>query len=242
MMTEIISELVTGLPMLANETNQTSSEDALVTFCSEDEGNLVVETGLGVCYLHVMDTPIDKIRMVGEGVLVVMGIYFILKVNSSHTISFIQSSINQRKCLCGRLCTSSPSLVGGFSCRTWFFVLPGSPSSSPAFLFRSTKIYFWFLDFAWKLSESSHIQYNVKSIQDKLKLRIILSSWTILLSNIVMHTKKSNTDLYTLSLVLPLWCRGCSPAGRKSGFRYGFPDWCAFKETFSSCLLECDIC
>ena len=98
MMTEIISELVTGLPMLANETNQTSSEDALVTFCSEDEGNLVVETGLGVCYLHVMDTPIDKIRMVGEGVLVVMGIYFILKVNSSHTISFIQSSINQKNC------------------------------------------------------------------------------------------------------------------------------------------------
>ena len=79
MMTEIISGLVTGLPILANETNQTS-EESLVTSCGEGEGDLVIETGLGVCYLHVMDTPIDKIRMAGEVVLVVMGIYFILKV------------------------------------------------------------------------------------------------------------------------------------------------------------------
>ena len=97
MMAEIISGLVTGLPMLANETNQTSSEEALVSFCNDDEGDLVVETGLGVCYLHVMDTPVDKIRMAGEVVLVVMGIYFILKVNLTHIIAFIKFSINHRK-------------------------------------------------------------------------------------------------------------------------------------------------
>ena len=80
MMTEIISGQVAGLPMLSNETNQTSSEESLVTSCSDGEGDFVVETGLGVCYLHVMATPIDKVRMAGEAVLVVMGVYFILKV------------------------------------------------------------------------------------------------------------------------------------------------------------------
>ena len=108
-------------------------------------------------------------------------------ISYSRLIHHIQShSFNPastRKTVFGRLCTSSPSLVGGFSCRTWFFVLPGSPSSSPAFLFRSTKIYFGFLDFAWKLSESSHIQYNVKSIQDKLKLKNNL----IILKNIIVQ-------------------------------------------------------
>ena len=79
MMTEIISGLVTGLPILANETNQTS-EESLVTSCGEGEGDLVIETGLGLCYLHVMTTPIDKIRIAGEVVIVVMAIYFILKV------------------------------------------------------------------------------------------------------------------------------------------------------------------
>ena len=78
-MTEIISGLVTGLPILSNETNQTS-DNALVTSCKGSEGDLVIETGLGVCYLHVVGTPTDEIRMVGEVVLVVMSIYFILKV------------------------------------------------------------------------------------------------------------------------------------------------------------------
>ena len=80
MMTEIISGIVTsGLPIIANETNQTS-DNALVTSCKGREGDLVIETGLGVCYLHVVGTPTDEIRMVGEVVLVVMSIYFILKV------------------------------------------------------------------------------------------------------------------------------------------------------------------
>ena len=162
-MTEIISELVTGLPMLANETNQTSSEDALVTFCSEDEGNLVVETGLGVCYLHVMDTPIDKIRMVGEGVLVVMGIYFILKVNSSHTISFIQSSINQFLAGCARV--HLPWLEG-------FHAEHGSLSFQgrlPHLLRSCSGQPRYILDF-WILPENSlslHI-FNIMSSQSKI--------------------------------------------------------------------------
>ena len=143
-MTEIISGLVTGMPMLANETNQTSSEGSLVTSCSE--GDLVIDTGLGTCYLHVIDTPIDKLRMAGEVVLVVMSVYFILKVYI--TISLNSASAPHQVIVCidlinhnddPRLCTSSPSLVGGFSCRTWFFALQGSPSSSPVSLFRSTK-------------------------------------------------------------------------------------------------------
>ena len=95
MITEIISGLITGLPILANETNQTSSEDSLVTHCSNGEGEFLVDTGLGTCYLHVIDTPIDKLRMAGEVVLVVMGVYFILKVYITYNLT--QISIYHRK-------------------------------------------------------------------------------------------------------------------------------------------------
>ena len=92
-MTEIISGLVTGMPMLANETNQTSSEDSLVTSCSEGEGDLVIDTGLGSCYLHVMDTPVDKLRMAGEVVLVVMAVYFILKVYITYNLTQVKVTV-----------------------------------------------------------------------------------------------------------------------------------------------------
>ena len=60
MVTEIITGIVSSLPTTTNETVETP-EKVLVTSCGEDEGDFVIETGLGVCYLHVMDTPTDKV-------------------------------------------------------------------------------------------------------------------------------------------------------------------------------------
>ena len=60
MVTEIITGIVSSLPTTTNETIETP-EKVLVTSCGEDEGDFVIETGIGVCYLHVMDTPTDKV-------------------------------------------------------------------------------------------------------------------------------------------------------------------------------------
>ena len=60
MVTEIITGIVSSLPTTANETVETP-EKVLVTSCGDDEGDFVIETGIGVCYLHVMDTPTDKV-------------------------------------------------------------------------------------------------------------------------------------------------------------------------------------
>ena len=60
MVTEIITGIVSSLPTTTNETIETP-EKVLVTSCGDDEGDFVIETGLGVCYLHVMDTSADKV-------------------------------------------------------------------------------------------------------------------------------------------------------------------------------------
>ena len=60
MVTEIITGIVSSLPTTTNETVETP-EKVLVTSCGDEEGDFVIETGIGVCYLHVMDTPTDKV-------------------------------------------------------------------------------------------------------------------------------------------------------------------------------------
>ena len=40
-----------------------------------------MDPALGVCYLHSMETLMEQARLVCEGVIVIMAIYFILKVS-----------------------------------------------------------------------------------------------------------------------------------------------------------------
>ena len=76
-----------------------------------------MDTTLGVCYLHTMHTQIDQIRVGCEVVIVIMALYFLLKVHFIHN-----------KTLDGRRFMSSPFLGGEFSYRTWCSVPRGSDS------------------------------------------------------------------------------------------------------------------
>ena len=50
-----------------------------VSQCGEGE-ELWVDSGLGVCYLHTMDTARDQVRLGCELAIIAMAIYYIIKV------------------------------------------------------------------------------------------------------------------------------------------------------------------